>query len=220
MTRKPRQHSGGVSNSLDYIYSRLSKRCRGRSTQKAMALLEVATLLRVVAKQAQHGDKECGYFLAEFLAIFWKTRISLAEANDTFQDCFSKLESAHFPTMKNSRLRQIVSRIIATAKSERRRSAIMKRISKAAFVIKLDNKLLALPELDLSPESVNAWTNVVVYPRLRRMASKLSRDPIIGKMRKALDENGKFQISRLKPSIRATVAEQRFLFGQTFTSTI
>lgn len=207
MSRKPQvRHPGGVSRSLDYIDSCLSKRCRGRSTQKAMALLEVATLLRVIARQAQRGDKECGYFLAELLALFWKTRISLAKANDTFRDCFSKLESAHFSTTKDSRLRQIISRIVARAQSDRERSAIIKLVPNAALVMKIDNKLLALPEFNSSAEAVAAWTNVVVYPRLKSMSRKLSRDPIIGNMRKALDENGKFQISRLKPFIRATVA--------------
>jgi hypothetical protein len=171
-----------------------------------MALLEVATLLRVVAKQAQRGDKECGYFLAELLALFWKTRISLAKTNDTFREYFSKLESAHFPTTKDSQLRRIISGIIARAHSERHRSAIIKLIPNAALVMKIDNKLLELPELNPSAEVVTAWTNVVVYPQLKSMARKLSRDPIIGNMRKALDENGKFQISRLKPLIRATVA--------------
>jgi hypothetical protein len=176
-----------------------------------MALLEVATLLHVVAKQAQRGDNECGYFLAELLALFWKTRISLAKANDTFRDYFSKLESAHFPTTKDSRLRQIISKIVARAQSERERSAIIKRVPNAALVMKIDNKLLALPEFNPSAEAVDAWTNAVVYPQLRSMARKLSRDPIIGNMRKALDENGKFQISRLKPLVRATVARMASL---------
>jgi len=207
MTRNPqRRHPDGVSRSLDYIHSCLSKRCRGRSTQKAMALLEVATLLRDVAKQAERGDKECGYFLAELLALFWKTRISLAKANDTFRASFSKLESAHFPTTKESRLRRIISRIIAKAQSERQRSAIMKLIPNADLVTKIDNKLLGLPEFNSSAEAVDAWTNVVVYPQLRSMTRRLRKDPIIGNMRKALDENGKFHVSRLKPLIRATVA--------------
>jgi hypothetical protein len=207
MSRKPQvRHPGGVSRSLDYVNSCLSKRCRGRSTPKAMALLEVATLLHVVAKQAQRGDKECGYFLAELLALFWKTRISLSKANNTFRDYFLRLESAHFPTTKDSQLRRIISRIIARAQIERHRSAILKLIPNADLVIKIDNKLLELPELNSSTEAVNAWTNVVVYPQLKSMARKLGRDPIIGNMKKALDENGKFQISRLKPLIRATVA--------------
>jgi len=49
--------------------------------------------------------------------------------------------------------------------------------------MKIDHKLLAIPELSPSVEAVNAWTNVVVYPQLKGIAPKLSRDPIIGNMK-------------------------------------
>jgi hypothetical protein len=171
-----------------------------------MALLEVAKLLRVVAQQAQRGDKECGYFLSEMLPMFWKTRDGLAKSNETFRGYFSKIESAHFATAKQSPLRRMVHRIINQARIERRVLQIAQAIPESSVLIKPNDHLLALPDLDASEEAIDAWTDRLVYPRLRRIASRLRRHPTIGNMRKALDQNGKFQISRLKPLIRQTVA--------------
>jgi hypothetical protein len=200
--RKP----GGFSRHLDYVHLCLARRSRGRSARKAMALLEVAKLLRVVARQAQLGDKECGYFLSEMLPIFWKTRDGLAKSNQPFKTYFPRMESAHFATGKDSPLRRMVHRIIKRAKSERQVLEIARLIRESSLVNKSNDRLLALPDLTDSEEAIDAWTNGVVYPRLRRMASRLRRHPVIGKLRKALDENGKFQVSRLKPLIRQTVA--------------
>jgi hypothetical protein len=171
-----------------------------------MALLEVAKLLRVVAKQAQRGDKECGYFLSEMLPMFWKTRDALAKSNETFRTYFSKIESVHFATAKESPLRRIIHRIIKQAKAEREVLQITQLIPDSSAVSKPNPRLLALPNLNESEEAIDAWTDGVVYPHLRRITARLRRHPIIGNMRKALDENGKFQISRLKPLIRQTVA--------------
>jgi hypothetical protein len=213
---RDRKH-GGVSRSLDYVESCLAKRARGRSTRKAMALQELAKLLLVVAHQAQRRDRECGYFLGELIALFWKTRASLASVNETFRKCFSRMESAHFPTAKDSSLRKLVSKVIRAAQHERRVLKIAARIPNSSILIKSNNKLLSLPELDSSPNAVDAWTDGVVYPRLKRMGRRLSNDPMIGNLKKALDENGKFQISRLRPVIKATVARiaalpQRYYF--------
>jgi hypothetical protein len=171
-----------------------------------MALLEVAKLLRVVAQQAQRGDKECGYFLSEMLPMFWKTRDGLAKSNDTFRIYFPKIESAHFATAKESPLRRMVHQIINQARAERRVLQIAQAIPESSVLIKANEGLLALPDLDGSEEAIDAWTDRLVYPRLRRIALSLRRHPTIGNMRKALDQNGKFQISRLKPLIRQTVA--------------
>jgi hypothetical protein len=171
-----------------------------------MALKEVAELLRVVAQQAQRGDKECGYFLSEMLPMFWKTRDGLAKANESFRTSFSRMESAHFATAKESPLRRMIHRIINQAKAERRVLEIAQKIPESCLVIKPNDRLLAIPDLNDSEEAIDAWTNGIVYPRLRRNAARLRRHPIIGNLKKALDENGKFQISRLKPLIRQTVA--------------
>ena len=171
-----------------------------------MALREVAKLLRGVARQAQRGDKECGYFLGEMLPMFWKTRDGIAKANESFRTCFSKMESAHFATAKDSPLRRMIHHIINQARAERRVLAIAKEIPDSYLVIKPNDRLLTLPDLNESEEAIDAWTDGIVYPRLRRNAARLRRHPIIGKLKKALDENGKFQISRLRPLIRQTVA--------------
>lgn len=39
------------------------------------------------------------------------------------------------------------------------------------------------------------------------MQSKFEVDPVIGHLKKALDENGKFHVSCLKPLIKQTVAK-------------
>jgi hypothetical protein len=200
--RKP----GGFSRHLDYVHWCLARRSRGRSARKAMALFEVAKLLRVVAQQAQRRDKECGYFLSEMLPMFWKTRDSLAKSNQTFRTNFSRMESAHFATGKESPLRRMIHRVIRQAKAERGVLQIASQFPESSLVTKRNDRLLALPDLNDSEKAIDAWTNRVVYPRLRSRASRLARHPIIGKLRKALDENGKFQISRLKPLIRQTVA--------------
>jgi hypothetical protein len=171
-----------------------------------MALMEVAKLLKVVAQQAQRGDKECGYFLSEMLSMFWKTRDGLAKSNQTFRTYFSTMESAHFATGKESPLRRMIHRIIKQATAERRVLEITRHIPESSLVTKPNDRLLALPDLNDSEEAIDAWTNGVVYPRLRSMAPRLRRHPVIGKLRKALDKNGKFQISRLKPLTRQTVA--------------
>jgi hypothetical protein len=83
---------------------------------------------------------------------------------------------------------------------------IASRVPESSLVTKPNDRLLALPDLNDSEEAIDAWSNRVVYPRLRSRASRLEHHPVIGKLGKALDENGKFQISRLKPLIRQTVA--------------
>src|SRR5262249_8129577 len=151
--------------------------------------------------------KECGYFLSEMLPMFWKTRDSLAQSNETFRTNFWKVESAHFATAKESPLRRIIHRIIKQGKADRHVSQISRLIPETSALSKKPNpRVLGLPEFDDSDVAIDAWTNDLVYPRLRRIAARLRRHPIIGNMKKALDENGKFQISRLKPLIRQTVA--------------
>ena len=73
-------------------------------------------------------------------------------------------------------------------------------------MIKRNKTLLALPEFSADPKVVSEWTDKIVYPKLRSMQSELAEDPVIGRLKKALDENGKFHVSGLKPLIKQTVA--------------
>ena len=73
-------------------------------------------------------------------------------------------------------------------------------------MIKRNKTLLALSEFSADPKVVSKWTDKIVYPKLRAMQSKLAEDPVIGSLKKALDENGKFHVSRLKLLIKQTVA--------------
>jgi hypothetical protein len=203
--RKPR----GVippSRHIDYLRSCLAGKPGPSKFPKEAALLHVAGLVHLIIRQTLRGDKQCGYFLGELMPILKKQRPALEKANETFRKRFSTIESARFATSKGSRLRQIILRIITDARAEQRRLQRAQNFPDLLKVIKPNEQLLALPELDNSPEAIERWTNVVVYPRLRKMARRLAADPVIGNMKKALDENGKFQISRLKPLIRQTVA--------------
>jgi hypothetical protein len=167
--------------------------------------LEVADLVHLIVRQTLRGDRVCGYFLGELVPLLAKQRPALEKSNETFRKRFSTIESARLATSKESRLRQLIHRIITEARAERRRLQIAKHLPDLLLVIKPNEQLRALPDLDTSQEAIDRWTDVVVYPRLRKMARKLSADPVIGTLSKALDENGKFQISRLKPLIRQTV---------------
>jgi hypothetical protein len=203
--RKPR---GAIppSRHIDYLRSCLAGKPGRSKYPKEAALLHVAGLVHLIVRQTKRGDKQCGYFLGEMMPILEKQRPALEKANETFRKRFSSIESARFATSKESRLRQIVLRIVTDARAERRRLQRAQDFPDLLKVIKPNEQLLALPDLDNSPEAIEQWTNVAVYPRLRKMARRLAADPVIGNMKKALDENGKFQISRLKPLIRQTVA--------------
>jgi hypothetical protein len=72
--------------------------------------------------------------------------------------------------------------------------------------IKLDKVLSDLPDLNPSPEVVRKWIDIVVYPHLRSIEAELRNHAQIGNMKKALDRNGKFQVSRLKPVATRIVA--------------
>jgi hypothetical protein len=72
--------------------------------------------------------------------------------------------------------------------------------------IESDRMLSDLPDLNPSPEVVRKWIDIVVYPYLRSIEAELRSHPQIGNMKKALDGNGKFQVSRLKPEATKIVA--------------
>jgi hypothetical protein len=197
---------GGVSRSIDYLRSSLINADPADEAAKPGSVLELSKLLVVAINQTAIGDAECGYFLAELLAYLWKRRSHLSEKNETFRRCYSRWESSHLATRRGSPLRPLIHSILAEAHRDRRVQQIAKLIPRSALVIKRNKTLLALPEFSADPKVVSEWTDKIVYPKLRAMQSKLAVDPVIGGLKKALDENGKFHVSRLKPLIKQTVA--------------
>jgi hypothetical protein len=200
--RKP----GGVSRSIDYVRASLINTTESDPAAKFGAILEVAKLLGAVIDETADDDPECGYFLAEALAYLWKRRSHLSEKNATFRRCYSTWESSRLGTTRGSPLRSLVHAILAEAHRDRRVQQIAKLIPRSRLVIRRNKTLLALPEFGADPKVVSEWTDKIVYPKLRAMQSKLAEDPVIGNLKKALDENGKFHVSRLKPLIKQTVA--------------
>jgi hypothetical protein len=194
------------SRSIDYLRSSLTNPDPADEAAKPGAVLDLSTLLAVAIDQTAIGDPECGYFIAELLAHLWKRRSDLCKQNDTFRQCYLIWESSRVTTKKSSPLRPLIHAILAESHRNRRIQQIAKRIPHSALVIKRNKTLLALPEFSADPEVVSEWTDKIVYPKLRAMRSKLAEDPLIGNLKKALDKNGKFQISRLKPLIKQTVA--------------
>ena len=197
---------GGVSRSIDYVRASLINHTESDPAAKPGAILEVAKLLGVVVDETADNDPECGYFLAELLAYLWKRRSHLSDKNETFRRCYSTWQSSRLATSRGSPLRPLVHTILAEAHRNRRVQQIDKFIPGSALVFKRNKTLLALPEFSADPKVVSEWTDKIVYPKLRAMQSKLAEDPVIGNLKKALDQNGKFHVSRLKPLIKQTVA--------------
>jgi hypothetical protein len=197
---------GGVSRSIDYLRASLANPDPTDEAAKPGAISNLSELMGVAIDQTANGDPECGYFLAELLAYFCKRKASLSEKNETFRKCYSKWESSRVATSRGSPLRPLIHAILAEAHRDRRTDQITKSIPRAASILKANKTLLALPEFGADPQVVSEWTDKIVYPKLRAMQPKLAEDPIIGNLKKALDENGKFQISRLRPLIKQTVA--------------
>jgi hypothetical protein len=196
---------GGVSRSVDYLRSSLTNPDPNDEAAKPGAVLKLSELMSVAIDQTAIGDAECGYFLAELLAYLWKKRFQLSAKNETFRKCYSKWEASRLATRRGSPLRPLIHAILAGAHRDRRVQQITKSIPKAASIFKLNKALLSLPEFSADPVVVSEWTDKIVYPKLRAMQHELEQDPVIGNLKKARDENGKFQLSRLKPLIKQTV---------------
>jgi hypothetical protein len=197
---------GGVSRSIDYLRSSLIDPNPADEAAKPGAVLGLSKLVNTAINQAANGDAECGFFLAELLAYLWKKRSYLSDRNEAFRGSYSSWESSRLATRRGSLLRPLVHRILGEAQRDRRIQQIMKSIPGSALVMKRDKTLLGLPEFSADPQVVSEWTDKVVYPKIRAMQSEVEEDPVIGRLKKAIDENGKFQISRLKPQIEQTVA--------------
>ena len=65
-----------------------------------------------------------------------------------------------------------------------------------------DERLLSLPQLTRESEVIKQWIEVVIYPFLQEHKRELEKDPRLEN--KAKDDNGKFQLSRLKVQIHET----------------
>ncbi len=183
----------------------IKRKSTPRGSHKLVALRDVANLMYLIVYQASRGDRDCGYFLGEFIPTLEKQCSKLEKTNETFRKAYAKFGSVRLMTAKHSALRSLIHRIILVAQAERSMLELGRHLPGLRRYHQND-KLLALPELDTSEEAIQKWTDFVVYPRLRRIRRVLSSHPVIGKLRKATDENGKFQISLLKPLIRQTVA--------------
>ena len=187
------------STTLDHIYSTLLKPSEPMSFEQPIALLEVAKLNRLVFQQGLAGDPNCGFFLAELLAFISKNLELLRRNNEAFRRFNADWTRARATTSKQPALRKLIHEVVSEA--ERRKWFLMvhKAMATPPHAIKPDKLLSDLPDLDPSPEVVQKWIDIVVYPHLRSIASELRNHPQIGNMKKALDKNGKFQVSRLKP---------------------
>lgn len=205
-TKANRKH-GGVSRSLDFLISSIrSKPARtGKEDSKALALVDLTPALLAVIEQTRKKDAACGYFLGELASFLSKNAKDFALENEAFSACLSKWKPIRAASTKNPALRKKVHHLLLDALSRRRRYAIVCQLGAAEHYSK-DKPLASLPEFSDTPEAVEQWFNAVVYPELRRRRGELERDPTIGRMKKALDENGKFQLSRLKDEIRLIVA--------------
>jgi hypothetical protein len=193
---------GSIPRDIDAIYSGLM--ARSNTQPNVVALSDVAEIVRRAIELTFKDDPGCGMLLGELLAFLWKKRFDLAEANYYFHQEFSKLQSARPASRKRSALRRLIQRIIEDATAARLFFLFTGNWSPVLSGIDPE-QLRALPELGPSEASVVTWADVVVYPILLRMEQTLRDDPEIGNMKKALDENGKFHVSCLKPLIRQTV---------------
>jgi hypothetical protein len=211
MKKLPLAYSRGVSRSIDFLRSSLITPNRSDKTAKPGAVVDLSELVQVAVDQTAAGDSECGYFVAELLAYLWKKRSYLSDHNEIFRECYLKWESSRLSTKRGSPLRSLIHRILVEAHRERRFQELVAQMPDAALLVERNTTLLELPEFNADPKVVSEWTDKIVYPKLRAMQLKLAEDPIIGHLKKALDENGKFQISRLKPLIRQTVGRVAML---------
>ena len=205
--RSPLQPAPSVT--LDHIYSTLLNPPDPMSSepQQPRALLEVAKLDRLVFQQALTGDPNCGYFLAALLAFISKNLELLRRKNEAFRRYNIDWSRARATTSKQPALRKLIHEVIAQAKLKRWYLTFGQVIPTLVDGINPDKSLSDLPNLDPSPEVVRKWVDVVIYPYLRSIEAELRNHPQIGNMRKALDQNGKFQVSRLKPMAIDIVAK-------------
>lgn len=185
--------------------------------EEQSAMRAVSGILHFVIDQALAGDSRCGSFLAELLPYLWKKRDDLARANLSFAEGYARIESARPATRKGSALRKLVYEVVSSAHlAQQIYYQWGENILSFSWCPLTKEQLMALPPLSKLPDAIAKWTDIVVYPHFRRIAPQLRNHSEIGKLKKALDENGNFQISRLKPLIRQTVARIAALPNQKY----
>jgi hypothetical protein len=204
--RRPARQHGGVSRHIDFVRSSLLLPSTDDSPAKPGAVLEVGKLIGVMIDQARAGDSECGYFLAELTVYLQRAKQALSNANPLFHETLTRLESGRDTTKRSSPLRPLIQCVIVDSIREKRLQEISKLIPEMSLVIKRNKTLLQLPEFSPEPAVVSTWTEKLVYPKLRSIEPQLKEHSIIGILPKALDENGKFHVSRLKTLIGETTA--------------
>ena len=184
--------------SLDHIYSVLLNPQEPISYEPPTAFLEIAKLNRLVFQQALARDSNSGYFLAELLAFISKNLELLRRNNEAFRRFNADWSQARATTSKQPPLRKLIHEVVSEAEVRRWLLAVGQAKPNLLQGIKPDKQLSDLPNLDPSPEVVRKWVDIVVYPHLRSIEPELRNHPQIGNMKKALDKNGKFQVSRLR----------------------
>ena len=194
-----------MSRRIEFVRASLVDSAPSDPAAKPGAVLEVSRLISLVIDQVKAGDPECGYFLAELFSFLSKNSDRLSSRNEMFRKCHSAWQSGRLSTKRASSLRSLIHSIVLTAQREQRIQQIANQIPHSRLVLKRDEVLLALPEFRDQSDVVTAWTDKLVYPRLRQMEAELAEHPGIGLLKKALDRHGKFRVSRLKPVIKEMV---------------
>jgi len=178
-------------------------------------LAGLADLLGIVLGEALRGEKLSGFFLGELAPVLVKKRGPLTEANETFKKRIEKIESSRPQTKRSSALRSLIHEIIGRALGEIRSLEVLythithpRLRAQLLKSFKMNERLAAFPPLDPSFEVITKWTDEIVYPALRRMTQKGELPREILNMKKAMDENGKFQLSNLRSQIQDTVVRE------------
>ncbi len=174
------------------------------SVSSLIAIRDVNEIIDAVIEAALKGHGRCGSLLGELHAFLYKRQIELAEANSGFCLAFETFKSARPATRKHSDLRRLIQKIISDVQRAQNWFFYTGEFPQLGSVAA--EVLQKLPPLGSSEDAVSAWTDLLVYPSLRQREHELRALFDMGKLQKARDENGKFQISRLKPLIRQTVA--------------
>ena len=193
---------GDIPRDIDSILHGL--RADEGSIASVIAIRDVNQIIDAVIEATLKGQTRCGTFLGELHAFLSKRQVGLANKNDSFAVAFEAFNSARPATRKHSDLRRIIEKIISDVQRAKTWLFFTGESPQSCNVAA--EVLRKLPELGSSKNAVSAWTEVIVYPSLLQSERQLRALVDMGKLKKALDENGKFQISRLKPLIRQTVA--------------
>jgi hypothetical protein len=193
---------GDIPRTIDSILNGL--RADEGSIVSVIAIRDANEIVDAVIKAALEGKSRCGSFLGQLHAFLSKRHAELATKNDSFCITFKEFNSARAATRKDSDLRRFIQKTISDVQWAKKYLFYTGQVPPSCIVSV--EVLEKLPELSGLENIISEWTDVVVYPALRQRENELRALFDTGKLNKARDENGKFQISRLKPLIRQTVA--------------